>query len=66
MIFSDILAENLLDMYLRTPDDDQSENFKLVIKFIIQVYAKIFFKIKWQPKIELGPSHLLELMKSSR
>ena len=55
------LSIRLMILYTRT--SRPSKGLKLVVKYIVQVYSVIWFKIKRESKFTSGPSHLYTLIK---
>lgn len=46
--------------------ENPSENFRIIVEFIMKVYAPMMFKIKYQSSVVYGALHLTEIIKSSR
>lgn len=54
--------------YLRVyvAEENPSENFRVIVEFIVKVYAPMIFKVKNQSSVVYGAVHLAEIIKSSR
>ena len=51
-------ANRILRLYMST--ENPSENFQLIVKFIMSVYIPIWFKIKTKPSVIHGPCHFFD------
>ena len=57
-------ANRILRLYVSTTDPD--DNFKMLVEFIMRVYAPMWFKIKVLHNAEDGPGNLMATIKAAR
>lgn len=57
-------ANRILRLYIATPEP--SDNFQILVKFVIQVYSRMWFAIKTEPRLENGAKHLWKMISLSR
>lgn len=57
-------ASRILRLYVGT--DDPSENLKILVTFIMKVYAPVWFLVKMQSSCAQGSKHLWRMIKFSR
>lgn len=58
------LANRILRVYVTTTKP--SQNLKVIVEYVIKVYAPTLFEIKRYPSCVNGPIHLFQLIKRSR
>ena len=54
------LGEAILDLYMRT--EFPSTSLQDLARFVVVVYSKTFFEIKWWPNYVNGAKHLLNMI----
>ena len=59
-------ASNILVFYMQTPPNEVTPQLKVLVKFILRVYAPSIFCIKQNWAFRNGPIHLFNLLQLSR
>lgn len=57
-------ANRVLRLYVAT--EDPSKNLQILTTFVVKVYARMWFEIKTQPRLENGANHLWKMISFSR
>lgn len=57
-------ANRILRLYIATLEP--SEIFQVLVKFVVQVYSRMWFAIKTKPRLEYGAKHLWKTISISR